>query len=42
MELYTDGSCLNNPGAGGFCGYGIHNDKLYSKHVGVNQKPQII
>jgi len=38
MELYTDGSCLNNPGAGGFCGYGIRDDKVVFKTCGCESK----
>lgn len=38
MELYTDGSCLKNPGDGGFCGYGIHNDKVIFKTCGCESK----
>ena len=38
MELYTDGSCLNNPGAGGFCGYGIRGDTVVFKTCGCESK----
>jgi ribonuclease HI len=31
--IYSDGSCLNNPGAGGYAALLIHDEKKYSEKV---------